>query len=136
MVAARPIMIGDIARETSTKVNTIRFYEDIGLMPVAERTGSGRRTYSRDDVGRLAFIRHARELGFSIAEVRSLLALSDQPDRDCNEAALIATRHLHAIEQRIARLETLRTELARVALSCTGGRAAECRVIEAIAECV
>lgn len=131
---AKRLAIGDLARQTGTKVNTIRFYEEIGLLPDALRTASGRRSYEASDVRRLAFIRHGRQLGFSIPEIRSLLALSDQPDRDCAEAAAIAREHLLEIEVRIARLETLRSALTDVATSCEGGRAAECRVIEAIAE--
>ena len=130
---AKRLAIGDLARQTGTKVNTIRFYEDIGLLPEALRTASGRRSYEASDVRRLAFIRHGRQLGFSIPEIRSLLALSDQPDRDCGEAAAIARTHLADIGIRIARLETLRSALTEVATSCEGGRAAECRVIEAIA---
>lgn len=127
------LAIGDLARQTGTKVNTIRFYEDIGLLPRAVRTASGRRSYSVPDVRRLAFIRHGRGLGFSVDEIRSLLALSDEPERDCAEAAAIARRHLQDIETRIARLETLRDALSEVAVSCEGGRARDCRVIEAIA---
>ena len=127
-------MIGDLARLTGTKVNTIRFYEDIGLLPRAIRTASGRRIYVGSDVRRLAFVRHARALGFSTDEIRSLMAFADEPDRDCSEAAAIARRHLADIELRIARLETLHKALADVAVSCEGGRIAECRVIEAIAD--
>lgn len=127
-------MIGDLARLTGTKVNTIRFYEDIGLLHRAIRTASGRRTYANSDVRRLAFIRHGRALGFSIDEIRSLLALANQPDGDCSEAAAIARRHLADIEVRIARLEALRAALGDVAVSCEGGRVDECRVIEAIAD--
>ena len=134
MALPAPLMIGDLARRTGTKVNTIRFYEDIGLLPPPARTAAGRRTYAEGDVRRLAFIRHGRGLGFSIEEIRSLMKLSDQPDQDCAEAGAIARRHLRAIEGRIARLELLRDELAKAALSCEGGRAADCRVIEAIAE--
>ena len=129
----KPLMIGDLALATGTKVNTIRFYEDIGLLPRALRTASGRRTYGAPDVRRLAFVRHGRGLGFSVSEIRSLLALTDEPEQDCAEAAAIARQHLHGIETRIARLEALRDALKGVAQSCDGGRAAECRVIEAIA---
>lgn len=128
------LMIGDLARRTGTKVNTIRFYEDIGLLPRAVRTASGRRTYASSDVRRLAFIRHGRALGFSIDEIRSLLGLAEQPDRDCSEAAAIARRHVADVEIRIARLKALRDALGDVAVSCEGGRAADCRVIEAIAD--
>ena len=127
------LAIGDLARQTGTKVNTVRFYEDIGLLPRAARTASGRRTYVASDVRRLAFVRQGRRLGFSVEEIRSLLALADEPERDCAEAAAIARQHLRDIEMRIARLETLRDALADVAVSCEGGRAADCRVIEAIA---
>lgn len=127
------LAIGDLARRTGTKVNTIRFYEDIGLLPRPMRTASGRRTYDAADVRRLSFIRHGRGLGFSVGEIRSLLALSDEPERDCGEAAAIARQHLRDVEERIARLQTLRIALADVAESCDGGRASDCRVIEAIA---
>tara|TARA_R110002167_G_scaffold161018_3_gene357158 strand:+ start:547 stop:975 length:429 start_codon:yes stop_codon:yes gene_type:complete len=127
------LAIGDLARQTGTKVNTIRFYENIGLLPCPMRTASGRRIYCAADVRRLSFIRHGRGLGFSVDEIRSLLALADEPERDCAEAAAIAQRHLQDIEARITRLETLRTALANVASSCDGGRIADCQVIEAIA---
>lgn len=131
---SRTLMIGDLARLTGTKVNTIRFYEDIGLLPRAIRTASGRRTYASPDVRRLSFIRHGRALGFSTDEIRSLLALADSPDQDCSHAAAIARRHLADIEVRVGRLRTLQEVLCEVAVSCDGGRAAECRVIEAIGD--
>lgn len=134
MVEPKRLAIGDLARQTGTKVNTIRFYEEIGLLPRPMRTASGRRTYDATDARRLSFIRHGRRLGFSVEEIRSLLALSDEPERDCAEAAAIARQHLRNVEERITRLQTLRVALASVAASCDGGRAADCRVIEAIAE--
>lgn len=129
----KSLMIGELAAATGTKVNTIRYYEDIGLMPVAVRTESGRRTYGQPELLRLTFIRHARAMGFSIDEVRSLLALSNHPDRDCVEAVAIASRHLHEVDDRIARLQRLRAELASIATSCGGRRAADCGIITAIA---
>jgi DNA-binding transcriptional MerR regulator len=128
------LMIGDLSRRTGTKINTIRFYEDIGLMPRAARTDSGRRTYGEDDVRRLAFIRNGRELGFSTDELRSLISLSEQPDRDCGAAAAIARSHLADIVERIERLTRLRDELEQVATTCAAGRAADCRVLDAISE--
>lgn len=129
----KPRMIGDLAAATGTKVNTIRYYEDIGLMPPAARTESGRRTYGHTEIERLAFIRHARALGFSISEVRSLLTLSDHPDRDCADAVAIASRHLQEVDNRIARLQQLRAELAPIAQSCDERSAADCNIISAIA---
>ncbi len=132
-MAASMMMIGDLARQTGSKVTTIRFYEEIGLMPLAARTDAGRRTYGKSDLQRLSFIRHGRELGFSVDEIRSLIALSADPEQDCEAAAAIARKHLAAVEDRIARLEALRDELKRATATCEGGRIADCSVIEAIA---
>jgi DNA-binding transcriptional MerR regulator len=126
------LAIGDLARQTSTKVNTIRFYEEIGLLPQALRTASGRRTYTAADVRRLSFIRRGRDLGFSVEEIRSLLALSDQPDKDCGDALVIARQHLYDVEQRISELQNLRDALHAIANSCQLGRAADCGVLEAV----
>jgi len=128
------LKIGDIARATDTKVETVRYYERIGLMPPPGRTEGNYRSYTAAHLKRLNFIRHARGLGFDIAEIRSLLDLSDQPERDCAEADRIATGHLGAVEAKIAQLEALRGELARMVGECRGGRAATCRVLEVIAD--
>lgn len=124
--------IGALASRTGTKVNTIRFYEDIGLLPCAARTASGRRSYGPDDVRRLAFIRSARGLGFSIDEIRSLTALAAGPEQDCAEVRALAARHLLDVDERLGRMARLRDELARIVELCDGGRISECRVIEAI----
>jgi Cu(I)-responsive transcriptional regulator len=126
--------IGDIAKATSTKVETVRFYEKIGLMPPPSRTDGNYRDYTDGHLKRLNFIRHARGLGFDIAEIRSLLDLVDQPERDCADADRIATGHLTAVEEKISQLEVLRGELARMVGECRGGRAAACRVLEVIAD--
>lgn len=131
---SKTLMIGDLARATGTKVNTIRFYEDIGLLRRASRTSSGRRTYSNADLQRLRFIRHARELGFETGETRSLLELSDQPDRDCAEVNAIAAGHLANVNAKIARLERLRDELVRISTVCEGGTVAECRVLDVLGD--
>ena len=132
---AKALMIGDLARETGTKVNTIRFYEDIGLLPRAARTPSGRRTYGSDDLRRLTFIRHARTLGFGTAVIRSLLELTDHPERPCDEASEMAVQRLADVEQRIAQLTALGAELRRMVAGCSRGRrVAECRILEALGE--
>jgi DNA-binding transcriptional MerR regulator len=84
------VTIGRAARETGCKVQTIRSYEQIGLMPAPDRTGGNQRLYDRAEIGRLAFIRHARELGFSIDMIRELLAVSDEPHRPCYELQMLA----------------------------------------------
>lgn len=126
--------IGHLARKRAVKVPTIRFYESIGLMPAARRTESGRRLYGEDASRRLGFIRHARDLGFSVEAVRSLLELSDQPQMSCAEADRLAGEHLESVQQKIAQLEALRDELVRITAECAHGRVAECRVIEALSD--
>lgn len=126
--------IGELARATGTKVETIRWYERDGTMPPPARTEGGHRAYTRAHMDRLAFIRHARELGFPLDDVRALLHLSDDPDRPCTEADAIARQHLGAVRSRIARLQALETELARMVEACGHGKVAECRVIQVLAD--
>lgn len=126
-------MIGQLARETATKVTTIRFYETIGLLPAPPRTQSGRRTYEASDAQRLHFIRNGRRLGFSIEEIRSLINLAECPDQDCGAASAIAAHHLKEVEMRLAQLTSLRDELATMTGNCTNAQIADCRIIQAIA---
>lgn len=126
--------IGELSRATGTNIETIRYYERIGLLPAPGRTAGNYRSYSGAHRDRLAFVRHSRELGFTIDEIRSLLDLSDHPDRDCGEADRIATRHLEQVEGKIAGLTLLRDELTRIVGRCRGGLAGDCRVIEALSD--
>ena len=126
------LRIGDLARSTGTTVETIRYYERIGLLKKPGRSDGNYRVYGSDGLKRLNFIWHARGLGFEIAEIRSLLDLSDDPDRDCAQADGIASGHLAAIEAKIQSLALLRDELTRVVGRCRGGRAADCRVLEVL----
>ena len=128
----RMLTIGALARKTGSKVQTIRYYEQIGLMPEPGRTEGGQRRYGDAELDRLSFIRHARQLGFRLEAIRELLNLSDQPDKPCQEADSIARRQLKQVEQRLARLEALRTELERMVHECSGGLTAECRVLEVL----
>lgn len=124
--------IGELSRRTGTKVQTVRYYEEIGLMREAGRTAGGQRRYEPADLDRLAFIRHARQLGFPLDAIRELLSLSDEPSRSCSEVDSVARRQLHQVEQRIARLQALRTELKRMVAECDGDSVAECRVLEVL----
>lgn len=127
-------MIGTAARRAGTKVATIRFYEQVGLLAAAPRTASGRRTYGEAELRRLSFIRHARPLGFSLEDIRAMLELEDRPGRPCAEADRIARAQLVEIENKIERLIRLRGELRRIVETCGGGNAADCRVIAALAD--
>ena len=126
------LTIGTLARRTGTKVQTIRYYEQIGLMPAPGRTAGGQRRYGVAELDRLAFIRHARQLGFTLEAIRELLDLSDNPEKSCDEADQIARRQLRQVELRMARLEALRTELKRMVHECSGGNTADCRVLEVL----
>ena len=126
------LSIGRLSRETGTKVQTIRYYEQIGLMPEAERSAGGQRRYTTADLERLAFIRHARELGFALASIRDLLDLADHPQQPCAEADRIARQQLKQVETRIQRLQALRAELNRMIADCSGGTVARCRVLEVL----
>ena len=124
--------IGHVSRAASCKVQTIRYYEQIGLLPVAPRSEGNRRLYAQADIDRLMFIRHARELGFALDAIRDLLSLSDDPNQPCVAADAIARRQLDEVERRIARLGSLKTELMRMIDQCRGGRISDCRVIEVL----
>ncbi len=128
------VPIGEAARHSRVKVPTIRYYEQIGLLPAPPRSGGNRRQYDADDLRRLAFIRHARQLGFEVDAIRTLLALQDQPGQSCAAADEIARARLSEVEQRIASLTALKAELERMLASCAHGQVAECRVIEAMAD--
>ena len=126
------LTIGHLAREAGTKVQTVRYYEQIGLLPLAPRSFGNQRIFDGRARDRLTFIRHARELGFSLDAIRELLNLSDQPERPCDRADEIARRQLDAVERRITRLEALRRELSRMIDECAAGSVADCRVIETL----
>ena len=124
--------IGTLARRTGTKVQTIRYYEQIGLMPEPGRTEGGQRRYGNADLDRLAFIRHSRQLGFPLDAIRDLLDLADHPDRDCSAVDSIARQQLREVENRMARLEALKRELERMIGECSGGATSDCRVLEVL----
>jgi DNA-binding transcriptional MerR regulator len=126
------MQIGDLSRAAGVNIETIRYYERIGVLPRPARQGNGRRTYGDDDARRLGFIRHARDLGFELADVRTLLALQERPEASCEDASRIAQGQLETVESRIAKLQSLRVELTRMVSECRKGVVAECRVIEAL----
>lgn len=128
------LSIGKLAKTADVKVPTIRFYEQIGLLPEPIRTNSGRRIYDEAAIQRLAFIKHARQLGFPIEAIRTLLDLADHPDRACDGANALAQEQLTAVEMKIAQLDALRTELQRMVNAGCRGAAGDCRVIEALAD--
>jgi DNA-binding transcriptional MerR regulator len=127
------LAIGELSRQTGVKVPTIRYYEQIGLLPAPVRTEGQQRRYGTDEVRRLNFIRHARELGFEVGAIRQFLGLAADPDRCCGEAHEITRAHLDDVNDRIARLTALRDELEAM-VTCDHRRISECRIIEVLAD--
>lgn len=124
--------IGELARATGTKAETIRYYERIGLLPSPPRTSGNYRDYAARHVSRLAFTRRARELGFSIEQVRALLELADRKDQSCAAVDAIAREHLTEVKRKIASLTALRRELGAIIGQCRRGTIAECRILDAL----
>lgn len=124
--------IGDLARATGTRVETIRFYEAEGLLPPPARNSSNYRVYELAHLERLSFIKRSRDLGFKLDQVRELLRLADDPGSSCAGVDVITARHIAEIDRRLADLSTLRGELVRRLDSCQGPTIAHCRIIEAL----
>jgi DNA-binding transcriptional MerR regulator len=125
--------IGELAKATRVKIVTVRYYEQVGLMPAPARTEGNYRSYNSEHVSRLQFIRRLRELGFTLDEVRDLLQLSSQKSKPCDDVDRITNAHLATVEQKLRDLKKLATELRSLSRRCKGGgRIAECRIIEAL----
>lgn len=127
-----PLAIGQLARATGTKVETIRFYEKTGLLPAPARTEGNYRAYTSEHLGRLSFIRRARDLGFSLEQVRELLELADERDRPCGAIDAIASAHRAEVERKIRDLQALKAELDSLIDQCSCGTVAQCRIIDAL----
>lgn len=128
------LTIGKLGASAGVKVPTIRYYEQIGLLPDPDRSAGNQRLYTKTTMDRLAFIRHARELGFPLEAIRDLLSLSDRPDQSCAAADAIAKAQLLATRARIARLRALEAELERMVSQCACGTISDCRVIEVLGD--
>jgi DNA-binding transcriptional MerR regulator len=135
--ASAMLTIGDAARLSGCTPEAIRYYEREGVVPSPTRAGSGRyRHYRRGDIDRLRFLRRARELGFSLAEVRNLLALAEgERTRKCSEVDRLAKAHLATMESKLAQLGTLRDRLTTLIGRCRGGFAvSDCRILGALGD--
>lgn len=127
--------IGELSKRTKVKVPTIRYYEQMGLLPDAERTRGNQRRYDKAGLERLSFIRHARDLGFSIDAISSLIALQNHPDRSCQTATDIASAQLADVRAKIKRLRLLEKELTRISRGCDGqGVSEDCYVLASLAD--
>ena len=137
MSAVLPLSIGAAARQTGCSVPTIRYYEEVGLLPAAPRTEGNQRHYDDTALRRLSFIRRCRDFGFTIEQVRGLVGLVDQPGRDCIEVRDIAQVHLRQVQEKLAELQALEANLIAFVTgcnsACAGGPALDCTILEDLA---
>jgi len=124
--------ISTVATNSGCNLETIRYYERIGLMPSPERTPKGYREYCEADVERLRFISRGRGLGFSLQEIRSLLRLAQDPDISCSEVDQLARKHLDDILVRLKDLQRMARELERTIDHCGGGQRGECTILDSL----
>ena len=124
--------IGEASAASGCHIETIRYYERVGLLSRAARTSSGYRAYRPEDVQRLRFIARGRELGFRLEEIRSLLTLADDAALTCGEVEQLARKHFAEIRERIRALTRMAKELERTITGCQGGRRAQCTILDAL----
>ncbi|WP_448954971.1 MerR family transcriptional regulator [Labrys neptuniae] len=130
------LTIGGLAKKAGVSTPTVRYYEDIGLLPSPARTAAGQRIYDPADADRLTFIKQCRDFGFSIDQVRTLLSLSTSKKRDCVETRDIAQLHLDEVRGKLAELRALERTLEGFVASCNsaclGGPSQECSIFKDI----
>jgi MerR family copper efflux transcriptional regulator len=128
-----PITIGEAARRTGVSAKMIRYYEEIGLLPAAARTGTGYRHYAESDLHSLRFVRRARDLGFPVEAIGELLALWRDRDRASAQVKAIALDHVAALERRIAELQGMARTLSNLAEHCCGDARPDCPILDDLA---
>ena len=123
---------GSLAKETGVNIETIRYYENIGLMPDPGRTSGGHRVYDQTHLKRLSFVKRSRELGFTLRDIRELLELVDGGDYTCGEIRDRTIVHLNDVAQKIHDLQKMRHSLEKMASKCEGGLVPECPIVDAL----
>jgi len=132
MAQAQRLMIGGLSQRTGCNIETIRYYERVGMPPAPPRTEGGHRSYGEKHLERLTFIRRSRELGFTLDEVRSLLSLVDGGDYTCGEVLALTREHLEAVRAKILDLKRLEKTLTEIAGQCSGGAVPNCPIVDAL----
>ncbi|HVX82342.1 MAG TPA: helix-turn-helix domain-containing protein [Devosiaceae bacterium] len=130
----RDYAIGELSALSGVKVPTIRYYEEIGILPPPPRTDGNQRRYGEAALDRLRFIAHARSMGFPMESIRSMLRLARHPDEPCEDLDAIVADRLMEVEERISRLNGLRAELIGMLESHQHGRVADCRIVEVLSD--
>lgn len=126
--------IGDVSTTTGVNIETVRYYERIELLPKPDRTSGGNRQYNHDQLKRLAFIKRCRELGFSIEEIRSLLAMTDSKTQTCAEVNKLTTTHLSKVKDKILDLQRMQNLLETMVAQCSCGDVPECPIVDTLLE--
>ncbi|WP_288356110.1 helix-turn-helix domain-containing protein [uncultured Cycloclasticus sp.] len=123
---------GELAKRTGCNLETIRYYEKIGLMPDPSRSKAGYRQYDQNHLKRLQFIMRGRELGFTMEDLKSLLGLVDKKAVSCSEVSILAKGHLESVQQKITDLKRIERALSNTLISCSGKDVPECPVIDTL----
>lgn len=129
---AEPMLIGELSTRTGVNIETIRYYERIGLIPAPPRKNGRRRIYDESHVRRLRFVRRSRGLGFALDDIRTLLALADRGEQACSETREMAVRHLADVRGKIASLRKLERALREMTDACRPGRQSSCPILDAL----
>ena len=133
-ISVTPLRRVDVARATGCNLETIRYYETVGIMPDPPRSAKGYRCYDDAHVSRLKFVMRSRDLGFSLEEIRGLLGLVDDRAQTCAQVRTVAETHLEDVQAKIADLTRIERVLSETVARCTGDAAPECAVIDALLE--
>ena len=128
----RGYAIGEMSRQTGVNIETIRYYERIGIIPKPDRTEGGNRQYSHSEMKRLSFVKRCRELGFSLDEIRALLEMVDRHDFSCAEVHEMTVSHLANINKKLSNLKQLEKTLSQMASQCSKGDVPDCPIIETL----
>jgi DNA-binding transcriptional MerR regulator len=127
------LTIGQLSKRTGVKIPTIRYYEQMGLIDAPGRSEGNQRRYTKDGMNRLSFIRHSRDLGFSMEDIKELIELSQHPEKPCDGVHSIAVQHLKDVQEKVAKLRRLERELKRIS-KCDADHVADCAIIETLAD--
>lgn len=128
----RGYSIGAMSKRTGVNIETIRYYERIGIMPVPDRTAGGNRQYNHDQLKRLSFIKRSRGIGFSIEEIRALLEMADRRDFTCGEVHRMTINHLASVKEKILALCRLKDALEKMASECSRGDVPDCPILDTL----
>jgi MerR family mercuric resistance operon transcriptional regulator len=134
LVEGQMVTIGALSKQTGCHIETVRYYERIGVLLKPPRSEGGHRLYGREHIKRLMFVRRSRELGFSLGEIRTLLKLVDGKQYTCREVKALMEEHLGDIKKKISDLKRLQKTLADISSQCEGGMVPECPIIDALFE--